>query len=388
MSIEKFTLPYSAAAVEDLRSRLARTRWPDQVAGSGWQYGADVETLREICRYWAESFDWQGQIAAISAFDHFRFATSEGGIHFIRAPGRGPAPLPLVITHGWPGSFLEMIKIIPLLADPARHGGDPGDAFEVIVPSLPGFGFSERPRRPGMNIFRIAELWSELMQALGHERFAAQGGDFGASVCTVLGLRHAARIVGVHLNYIPGTYRPPLTAPEDLLPAEREFLAEEARWRDESGAYGHVQGTEPQTLAHGLNDSPAGLAAWILSRFRDWSDCGGDLYRRFTMDELLANVTLYWMTETIHSSCRLYYEVRRAPLHFQPGDLVSVPCGIARFAREAPFPPRPWVDRGYDVRRWTDFPRGGHFAAMEEPELLAEDIRAFFRPLRAGGANR
>jgi pimeloyl-ACP methyl ester carboxylesterase len=383
VSIERFTLPYSAAAVADLRSRLLRTRWPDQIAGSGWQYGADVETLREICRYWAESFDWQAQVTALSAFDHYRFAAAEGGIHFIRAPGRGPAPMPLVITHGWPGSFLEMLKIIPLLADPAHHGGDASDAFDVIVPSLPGYGFSERPRRRGMNVFRIAELWIALMQALGHERFAAQGGDFGASVSTVLGLRHPGRVIGIHLNYVPGTYRPPAAAPEDLSPAEREFLAEAARWSDESYAYGHLQGTEPQTLAIGLNDSPAALAGWILSKFRDWSDCGGELARRFTMDELLANVTLYWMTETIHSSCRLYYEVRRAPLHFQPGDFVSVPCGIARFAKEAPFPPRRWVERGYDVRRWTEFPRGGHFAALEEPELLAGDIRAFFRPLRA-----
>lgn len=389
MSIERFAIPYSEAAVADLRARLGRTRWPDEIAGSGWQHGADVAYLREICRYWADGFDWRAQVERLSAFDHYRYvdAGTGIGIHFMRVRGRGPAPLPLVITHGWPGSFLEMLKIAPMLADPAGRGRDPADAFDVVVPSLPGFGFSDRPRRAGMNLWRTAEIWVRLAGALGYERFAVQGGDFGASVSAILGLRHPGHVVGIHLNYIPGSYRPWLAPGERPSAAEREFLDEDARWLEESGAYDHVQRREPQTLAYGLNDSPAGLAAWMLTKFRDWSDCGGELGRRFGRDELLANVTLYWMTETIHASCRLYEEVRRSPFHLGQGDRVAVPCGIARFAKEAPFPPRSWVERGFNVQRWTDFPRGGHFAALEEPELLADDVSAFFRPLRANAAS-
>jgi pimeloyl-ACP methyl ester carboxylesterase len=296
--------------------------------------------------------------------------------------GKGPSPLPLVLTHGWPGSFLEMMKVIPLLTDPASHGGSAADAFDVVVPSLPGFGYSDRPSDPGMNTFRIAELWAELMRGLGYQRFAAQGGDFGASVCTLLGLRHAEHVIGIHLNYIPGSYRPYLEPGDKITAVEQSFLDDADRWWAESGAYGHVQRNDPQTLAYGLNDSPAGLAAWILGKFRDWADCDGDPERRFTKDELLANVTLYWMTETIHSSCRLYLETKKAPLHFRKGDFVGVPCAIAQFAKEAPFPARAWVERGYNVQQWTDVPRGGHFAALEEPELLVKDMRSFFRKLR------
>lgn len=382
MTIERFSPPYSEAAVADLRERLARTRWPDSIAGSGWEYGADLEYLRELCRYWREEFDWRAQIEALAAFEHYRYVTPEIGIHFLRARGQGPAPMPLVITHGWPGSILELLKVIPRLADPARFGGDPADAFDVVAPSLPGFGYSDRPAEPGMNLFRVADLWTGLMAELGYERFALQGGDFGAGVCTALGLRHPDRVLGIHLNYIPGSYRPYLSFGDEPAESEREFLDGAAAWAEESGAYAHVQRREPQTLAYGLNDSPAGLAAWLLEKFRDWSDCGGDVERRFSRDELLANITLYWMTETIHSSCRLYFETRKAPLHFAAGESVEVPCGIAHFPREYPFPPRSWIERGYRVVHWTEMPTGGHFAAAEEPALLAEDVAAFFRTLR------
>jgi pimeloyl-ACP methyl ester carboxylesterase len=275
-----------------------------------------------------------------------------------------------------------MLKIIPVLTDPASYGGDPSDSFDVVVPSMPGYGFSDRPARRGMNTFSIAGLWVGLMNELGYSRFAAQGGDIGASVSTILGLRHSNCVIGIHLNYIPGSYRPHLEAETKLRPEEEEFLRDATRWYDESGAYAHIQRTHPQTAAYGLNDSPAALAAWILEKFRGWSDCDGDLYRRFTRDELLSNVTLYWMTETIHSSFRLYYEGRRAPLQFGQGDFVFVPCAIARFPKEAPFPPRCWIERGYNVQRWTEMPSGGHFGAAEEPELMADDIRAFFRGFR------
>jgi pimeloyl-ACP methyl ester carboxylesterase len=368
--------------VEDLRNRLQRTRWPDEIPDSNWTYGFDLRFLADLCSYWAEGFDWKAQIDRISAFSHYRFQANEGKIHFMYEKGKGPAPMPLILTHGWPGSFAEMLEILPLLTDPGAHGFDPTDSFDVVVPSLPGFGFSDRPVNEGMNAFRVADIWVELMHALGYDRFAAQGGDLGAGVSTALGLRHSEHMTGIHLNFIPGSYRPHIANEMALTPAEQQFAGEATRWYDQNGAYAHLQGTRPQTPAYALNDSPAGLAAWILEKFREWSDCGGDLDHSFSRDELLTNVTLYWMTETISSSFRMYYEGRRAPLHFAEGEFVRPPCAIARFPREIYFPPRKWVERGYNVQRWTEMPRGGHFAAAEEPELLAADIRAFFRTLR------
>ena len=382
MPLEPFSVPFSHEAVDDLRDRLARTRWPDEIPGSGWEYGFDLRFLQEICDYWRERFDWKAQVEKLSTLHHCRYVSDGIGIHFIHERGKGPAPIPIILTHGWPGSFLEMMRIIPLLTDPASHGADHADSFDVVVPSLPGYGFSDRPTCGGMNLFRTAELWTGIMEELGYARFAAQGGDLGAGVSTILGLRHAHRMIGIHLNYIPGSFRPHLDPGTKLNDAEEEFLKGVARWSDESGAYAHVQRTRPQTAAYGLNDSPAGLAAWILEKFREWSDCDGDLYNRFSRDELLANVTLYWMTETIHSSFRLYFEGRKAPLQFGPGDFIQAPCAIAHFPKELPFPPRAWIERGYNIQHWTDMPQGGHFAAAEEPDLLAEDIRAFFRQLR------
>jgi pimeloyl-ACP methyl ester carboxylesterase len=316
MRVEPYSIPFSQPDVDDLRGRLRRIRWPDEVPGSQWEYGVELSFLKDICRYWEEQFDWKAQVERLSAYHHNRFASDGLQIHFIHERGKGPAPIPIVLTHGWPGSFVEMLRIIPMLTDPASHGGDAADSFDVVVPSLPGFGFSDRPSVRGMNTFRVAELWTELMTALGYERFAAQGGDIGAAVSTALGLRHAHRILGVHLNYLPGSYRPYLEQGADLAPEETEFVSGLARWADASGAYAHVQGTRPQTASLGLNDSPAGLAAWILEKFHEWSDCGGDLFNTFTRDELLTNVTLYWMTGTISSSFRMYYENRKAPLRF------------------------------------------------------------------------
>jgi pimeloyl-ACP methyl ester carboxylesterase len=382
MALEPFTIPFSQQAVDDLHARLDRTRWPDEIPGSGSEYGFDLHLLQELCGYWRERFDWQAQVEKLSAFHHYRYVSEGFRVHFIHERGKGPAPIPIILTHGWPGSFLEMMGIIPLLTDPAANGRDPADSFGVVVPSLPGYGFSDRPTRRGMNLFRTAELWIGLMEELGYNRFAAQGGDLGAGVSTILGLRHPDQMIGIHLNHVPGSYRPYLQSGTKLASVEEEFLQSVARWYEESGAYAHVQRTRPQTAAYGLNDSPAGLAAWILEKFREWSDCDGDLYKRFTRDELLANVTLYWMTETIHSSFRLYFEGRKAPLQFGPDDFVRPPCALAHFPKELLFPPREWVGRGYNIQHWTDMPRGGHFAAAEEPELLAEDIRTFFRQFR------
>jgi len=379
-----FTIHVAGAILDDLRLRLAATRWPDAIEGAGWTYGFSLGYLKELTGYWRDRFDWHEQERRLNAFPQFRARVDGLGIHFIHQRGKGPRPLPLVLTHGWPGSFAEFREIIPLLTDPAAHGGDPADAFDVVVPSIPGYGFSERPSTPGMTSFRIADLWAALMDGLGYVRYGAQGGDWGAGITTRLAMVHPSRLAGIHLNYIPGSYRP-FTGPgsRDLSEAERGFLEARDRWREEDGAYGHVQGTRPQTLAYGLNDSPAALAAWIIEKFREWGDCDGDVESRFSRDDLLANVTIYWATETIHSSMRLYRESKATPLQFGENERIHVPTGVARLPKEAPMPPREWVERVYDVARWTEMARGGHFAAMEEPEALAEDLRAFFRPLRS-----
>lgn len=382
-TIESFTVPSFSSAIEDLKDRLDQTRWPDEIPNSKWADGFDSTFLKSLCHYWSHDFDWQAQVDRISLFPQFRFETGEGGIHFLHVKGKRPAPLPLVLTHGWPGSFLEMLKIIPLLTDPGAHGLATEISFDVVVPSLPGFGFSDHPRHAGLDVFRVAETWVELMCALGYDRFAAQGGDIGAGVSTALGLRHSEHLIGIHLNYIPGSYRPYLATESEITDAERKFLADAARWYDENGAYAHLQGTRPLTAGYALNDSPAGLAAWILEKFREWSDCSGDLFTSFTKDELLTNLTLYWMTQTIASSFRMYQGGRQSPLHFSRKDYIHTPCAIACFPKEIVMPPRSWIERGYNVSRWTNMPRGGHFAASEQPSMLASDLLAFFGDLRS-----
>jgi len=383
MTPTPFRIHVSDEVLQDLRDRLSRTRWTDAIAGSGFRHGFDLEVLRELTESWRERFDWRAQERRLNAFPQFLAEVKGVTLHFVHARGKGPRPLPLILMHGWPGTFAEFTKILPLLIDPAAHGGDPDDAFDVVVPSIPGYGFSARPAAAGMTSERIADLFAALMSELGYATFGAQGGDWGAAIATWLARRQPSRLEGLHLNYIPGSYRPPEGAGTPPLTApERDFLESKARWIQEEGAYGHLQATRPQTLAVGLDDSPAALAAWIVEKFRDWSDCGGDVYRRFTREDLLTQTTIYWVTRTIGSSMRLYHESAKSPLAFSGGERIRVPTGVARFAKEAPMPPKEWVERVYDVRRWTEFPRGGHFAAMEEPEALAQDIRDFFRPLR------
>lgn len=276
-----------------------------------------------------------------------------------------------------------MERIISLLADPSEHGGDRNDAFHVVVPSLPGYGFSQAPDRHGCSSSRVAELWRELMCGLGYTRFGAQGGDIGAGVSTWLARRFPESVIGFHLNYISGGYRPPLGLSLPPVTAEEQaFLDAAAAWSATEGAYAHMHGTKPQTLAYSLNDSPAGLAAWIVEKFRTWSDCDGDLEQVVSLDELLTDISLYWFSGTVDAAIRMYKENRLDPLHFNPGERVDPPLGVALFPRELPMPPRSWVERVHNVARWTGMPRGGHFAAMEQPELLVEDVRAFFRPLR------
>jgi pimeloyl-ACP methyl ester carboxylesterase len=383
MHVEPFRIQVSDEALADLRARLARTRFPDEIADSGWTYGTDLAYAKELVAYWRDRYDWRRHEAALNTLPQFRARVGDLGIHFVHVKGKGTKPFPLVVTHGWPGSVAEFTKIVGPLADPAAHGGDAADAFDVVCPSMPGYGFSDHARTPGMDAERIAALWADLMRGLGYARFGAQGGDWGSMVTTYLGANHADAVAGIHLNMViafppdPANPLDGLTQDEvvDMMPMQH-FLQEET-------GYQRIQGTKPQTLGYGLNDSPAGLAAWIVEKFRAWSDCDGDVEKRFTKDELLTNVMLYWVPETATSSARLYYEMLHAG-KFPPQNFhVSVPTGCAIFPKEILKPPRKWVERLYDVRRWTRFPSGGHFAAMEEPGALVDDIRAFFRPLRA-----
>ncbi len=359
--MEPFRIDVPQPVLDDLRERLRRTRWPAEMPGIGWEQGADLDFLRAAVSHWLDGYDWRAAERELNRFRHFRATVGGLRIHFIHERTGG---LPLLLTHGWPGSFHELSKIIPLLS---------AAGFDVVVPSLPGYGFSQAPQQTGMNAFAIADLWAELMTRLGYPRFAAQGGDWGASVTTCLGLRHPQRLIGLHLNYIPGSYRPDAAPDAEA----RAFFQAENAWHAEEGGYDHQQRTRPQTLGVALDDSPAGLLAWIAEKMRTWSDCGGDLGRRFTRDELLTHVMIYWVTRSALSSARLYWEVERRPLHFGPGERVRVPCAVAFFPREEPFPPRSWIERGYDLVRFTEMPRGGHFAAWEEPQLLADDLRAF-----------
>jgi pimeloyl-ACP methyl ester carboxylesterase len=383
MEIQKFIINIPDAILTDLKRRLDATRWPDEIENVGWESGTNLSYTKSLIEYWRNAYDWRRQETALNQLPQYRVALDEFHIHFVHVRGNGPAPLPLILTHGWPGSFVEMAKLIPRLADPAAHGGNAEDAFDVVVPSLPGYGFSDRPRKSGMNPTQIAALWARLMNQLGYPRFGAQGGDWGSTVSIALGLDHPDRIVGIHLNYIAGRFLlgGTLNQPQED-PMAKMFLADLRDWWDKEGGYGHLQSTKPQTLSYGLNDSPVGLAAWIIEKFRTWSDCAGDLDRVFTRDELLTNVMIYWVTETIHSSTRLYYESRERPIALSSNNRVKPPVAVALFPKEIPMPSRELAERGLNLVRWTAMPKGGHFAAMEQPELLAQDVRDFFRPLR------
>ena len=385
MEVKPFKIEVHDEVLDDLQRRLETVRWPDEIPNSGWDYGTDLEYLKGLVEYWRTGFDWRGQEAKLNAFNHFKSKVDGLDIHFVHEQGKGPNPMPLVITHGWPSTFFEMHKVIPLLADPGAHGGDPADAFDVVAPSLPGFGFSDKPTERGMEVRRVAGMWTKLMtENLGYPRFAAQGGDIGAGVTARLGHYHADRTIGIHMTgsiVQPMPYLGP--GSRELNEAEQAFMEQRGRWQQDEGGYNHIQGTKPQTLSYGLNDSPLGLAAWILEKYRTWSDCGGDVERRFTKDELLTNITIYWVTQTIGSSVRMYYENLREAWVMSKDAQVPTPAAIAVFPAEISLPPREWAERSYNVRRWTEMPSGGHFAALEEPELLAEDVRAFFRSYRA-----
>ncbi|MES2938998.1 MAG: epoxide hydrolase family protein [Pseudomonadota bacterium] len=386
-AIAPFTADVDPAAVQELRLRLQRAIWPDEVAAEPWRYGPPVAYMQEFVRYWLEQYDWPAQQARLNAFPQFLTHIDGHDVHFIHQPGRGPAPLPLVLTHGWPGSFVEMLKIIPLLTDPAAHGGDPADAFTVVAPSIPGYGFSSRPTQRGTSVFAVADLWAKLMSRLGYPRFGVQGGDWGSWISAAAALQHPDRVLGLHLNYVSTRFRPAISADDPpLTPAEEAYLKSVAQWAEAEGGYIAIQGTKPLTLAYALTDSPLGLAAWYVEKFRGWSDCRSEPDEALTKDEMITDIMLHWLTGTAHSAMRLYSEAREHPLHLAAGQRIHPPCGIVHLPRELPMPPRSWAERAFNIVHWSQLPRGGHFAAWEVPELLAQDIRAFFRPLRAGAA--
>ncbi|TDQ80716.1 epoxide hydrolase family protein [Paraburkholderia silvatlantica] len=389
MHIDRFEIRVPEDALDDLRRRLRATRWADATPSPAWQQGADRTWLRELVAYWADEYDWRAAERALNQLPQFMAelggadASAGQRVHFVHRRGAGPKPYPLVITHGWPGSFIEFHALLDRLCDPAAFGADPADAFDVVVPSLPGFAFSPAPPASGTSAFQIADLWCALMRGLGYERFGAQGGDLGAGVSIALAARHSRAVQGIHLNFLPSSYEPAIDAAQaPLTPAEQDYLREKADWAALEGGYAHMHSTRPQTAAAALNDSPAGLAAWIGEKFRAWSDCDGDIERRFSKDTLLTDLSLYWFTGSIGTSMQMYWENRLQPFRFAAGQRVVPPVAFARFPREINHPPRSWLERVFDVAQWTDMPRGGHFAAMEEPDLLADDIRRFFKRLR------
>jgi pimeloyl-ACP methyl ester carboxylesterase len=382
MRIEPFTVAVKDSILADLRSRILNTRWPDEVPEIGWDQGTNLPYLKALLAYWADGFDWRAQERKLNAVHHFRADLDGTRIHFVHEKAKRAKGIPLILTHGWPSTFTELLPLVPLLIDPAAHGIE-GPAFDLVIPSLPGYGFSERPARTGVNYRFTAALWHRLMRGLGYPRYAAHGSDFGAGVSTLMALDEPQPMIGLHLSNLE---IPPYAGPgaPPLSDAERRYVEHNERFWQAEGGYKAIQGTKPQTLGYALTDSPAGLAAWILEKWRTWADSGGDPDRRFSRDFLLTNVMLYWATGTVTSSMRDYYDNRWFRVPIGPQDFVRVPTGIAIFANEfvrEGVPPREWAARLYDVRRWTPMPRGGHFAAAEEPELLARDIVSFFAEL-------
>ena len=378
--IEQFRIRVDDSTLEDLRLRLALTRFPDQIEGTSWEYGTPISYVRELVEYWRDEYDWREHEARLNQLDHFRARVDGQSIHFVHARSPHPDALPLLLIHGWPGSIVEFLDVIPRLTHPEEHGGRAEDAFHVIAPSLPGYGFSEPPRTPGWDVRRIAHAFIELMDRLGYRRYGTQGGDWGAQIATRIAALDAGHCAALHLNMpIAG----PPAEPVPLTEEEQDGLAAMARFQREEAAYAQVQGTKPQTLGMALNDSPAGLLSWIVEKFRTWSDCDGQPENVFTRDQLITNVMVYWVTQTITSSARLYWETMHSGVLQEAPQFVSVPTGVARYPQEEILRfPRAWVEQRYNVTHWAVMPRGGHFAAMEQPELFVDDLRTFFRTVR------
>ena len=362
----------------DLHRRLDATRFAEPLPGAPWSQGADVTAVRELCTHWRHRYDWRLHEARLNHHPQFMCEVDGVDVHFWHVRGKGPAPMPLLLTHGWPGSILEFEHLISPLTDPAAHGGDAADAFDVIIPAIPGYGFSGKPRDTGWSVRRVARAWDTLMvEHLGYPRYAAQGGDWGSVITIALGASHAEHLLGIHINM--GYAAPP--PGQEQTPESQATQKHQKEHEAREAAYAHLQATKPQSLGIAQSDSPAGIAAWILEKFRTWSDCGGDVESRFSKDWLLTNIMFYWAPNSIASAANLYRETaaEHAWLATQP---VRVPTAVAAFPKEIIRAPRSWLEHRFDLRRYTEMPRGGHFAAVEEPALFLDDVRAFFRTLR------
>ena len=378
-----FALHVDNTVLDDLRQRLDRARWPDEPPdATDWKYGTDLGYLKGLVEYWRTGFDWRRQEAALNAFPQFTAPVAGIDLHFLHVPGVGPDPTPLLLSHGWPGSIWEFHKIIPMLTDPARFGGDPADAFTVVTPSLPGYTLSFKPGQPRFGLVEIGQAFIQLMRdVLGYDRFLAQGGDWGAFISAAIAMTAPSCVTGIHINLMPLRREPPDRAIAAI--DDSAYRQELDHWLREETGYSAIQGTKPQTLAYGLTDSPVGLAAWIVEKFRTWSDCDGDLARSFTRDELLTNIMLYWVSGAIGSSFWPYYWRAHVGWELPSSQRrVEVPTAYQSFPKDILHPPRALAERAFNIQRWSVATRGGHFAAMEEPELLAQDIREFARALR------
>jgi epoxide hydrolase len=379
-AIEPFRVDVPDAVLADLRERIGRTRFPNQVAGAGWDAGTELTYLQQLLAYWRDEFDWRAVESRLNSLGQSVTEVDGQRIHFLHVRSPEPDALPLIVSHGWPGSVVEFLDVLGPLTDPRAYGGDASDAFHVVAPSLPGYGFSGPTSEPGWTTRRMAGAFAQIMAGLGYGRYGAQGGDWGSLVSANLADLDAAHVCGLHLNFVVTRVHPDEIP--SLTPQEQANLVAMNEFRRTGTGYQEIQGTKPQSLGYGLEDSPAGLAAWIVEKFRAWSDCGGDVERSFTKDQLLANVTLYWVTGTITSSTRLYYETRRGGAASVPERFVEAPTGIAVFPGEVTKMPRRWVEERYRVTHWREQPRGGHFAAMEVPDVYVDEVRTFFRTVR------
>ncbi|MCZ7530502.1 MAG: epoxide hydrolase [Acidimicrobiia bacterium] len=366
--------------LDDLRTRLRATLWPDAAPGAPWEYGTDLTYLRDLCEYWADGYDWRAAEQRLNTFDHFTTTIDGQNIHFVHAPSPEPDAEPLVITHGWPGSVVEFLDVIGPLSNPVSYGGDAADAFHVVAPSIPGYAWSGPTTEPGWDSRRVAEAWATLMDRLGYTRYSAQGGDWGSLITTELGLVDSAHLTGIHLNM--AVCGPPANGGE-MTDAETAAFARVTDYLENGSGYAAIQGTKPQTLSYGLTDSPAGLAGWILEKFHAWTDHEGNLETAVGRDDLLTNLMTYWVTGTINSSTRLYYESKKAGRLGPVDERVEVPTAVARYPYEILTSPRSWLEAAFNLRRVADMPRGGHFAAFEEPDLFVADVREAFADLRS-----
>jgi epoxide hydrolase len=378
MTIEPFTIAVADHVLDDLRSRLRNTRWPEAELVGDWSQGMPLAWTQDICRYWAEEYDWRRREALLNRFAQFTTEIDGLGIHFLHVRSPHPQAMPLIITHGWPGSIVEFSKVIEPLTDPTAFGGEAADAFHVVCPSLPGFGFSAKPQTAGWGVDRIARAWASLMDRLGYPRYGAQGGDWGSGITTAMGAQDSEHCAGIHITLAMGV-RP--EAVGEPTPQEARALKGAKYYADWDSGYSKQQSTRPQTLGYGLTDSPGGQAAWILEKFWAWTDCDGDPLNILGRDELLDNVMLYWVTATATSSARLYWESFGAAR--RTAHTVTIPTGVAVFPKEIVPPVRRWLEPRYtDIRHWSEMPKGGHFAAFEQPELFVAEVRKYFGLLR------